>query len=142
MLVSCIFFFAWHVIISVHWAFLKHLCSVVSGRYEHYSGEACAVTKCKADLKLGYYFLARNQHSVKNPKVDPGCVQKKCSNKNPAKGEIYIPGAKEDKCNIFTCDIFSYIKDPDANKCEPCPDGMDCDGTTKAPTKASMLLTC
>ena len=115
---------------------------MVSGRHEFYSGDGCDVTKCKVDLKLGFYYLTRDQHSMKDPKVDAGCVQAKCSNKDPSKGEIYIPGAKADKCNTFTCDIFSYIKDPDANKCEPCPDGMDCDGTTKAPVKASTLVTC
>ena len=26
-------------------------------RYEHYSGDGCAVTKCKVDLKLGYSTL-------------------------------------------------------------------------------------
>ena len=108
----------------------------MSGQHQFYSATGCTVSKCKVDLKFGFHYAARKQHSVDNQIVDSGCEQVPCTNKDPSKGEIYIPGAVADKCNIKVCDEYSYIKSIKANKCEPCPDGFDCDGTTKPPKKA------
>ena len=101
-----------------------------SGDHEFYSSTGCATTKCKVDLKLGFYYAPRTQHSLKNPDVDPGCKQTACTNKNSR--QVYIPGAKGNKCNTQTCATNTYIS---GNKCVKCPDGSTCDGTAKAPVK-------